>query len=81
MRKEEIKNGLGSTEKNEKGQHDNSMMAKEGKKSLVDSTIEFIEGERYPSVENDKRWEEFLIVTNEILVHYYQYLKDNVEEI
>ena len=57
------------------------MMAKEGKKSLVDSTIEFIEGERYPSVENDKRWEEFLIVTNEILVHYYQYLKENGEEI
>ena len=79
--KVEIRNGLRSTGENEKGQHDNGMMTKEEKEFLVDSAIESIEGERYPSVGNDKQWEEFLIVTNEILVHYYQYLKENGEEI
>ena len=52
---------------------------------LVNSTIDSLGGQRYDSRAVDgcqgKKWEEFLSITSEILVHYMQYLKDNGEEI
>lgn len=73
----------GKVERNElkNTTQNNANVTNNGSESLVDSTIESIEGGRYPSIENDKQWEEFLTVTNEILVHYYQYLKESGEEI
>ena len=52
---------------------------------LVNSTIDSLGGQCYDSRAVDgcqgKKWEEFLSITSEILVHYMQYLKDNGEEI
>ncbi len=78
--KERKQNGLESVKQNGKGLHDDNMMTKKENESLVDSSIESTEGERYSSIENDKKWKEFLTVANEILIHYYNYLKENGEE-
>lgn len=52
---------------------------------LVNNAIDSLEIKRYDSRAMDgnqgKKWEEFLSVASEILVHYMQYLKENGKEI
>ena len=47
--KERKQNGLESVKQNGKGLHDDNMMTKKENESLVDSSIESTEGERYSS--------------------------------